>query len=685
MLRGPAEAAPGREASGKPHHQTPLSDRATGASLFSHAWRLSLAAVLTGALLQAAFFFRPTPYGAPFVAHWDRFFFHALFYDTMTTLVLSLPIMLFATCCFHRSISPRVLKLIFSLQALVLVLNAVANHLDHEVMRFMGTHLSLSFIATYARLQGSESTISSSLSTDLGGPYVPFALFIVPLALAVYAGLSIARWRDRPKPAHRVWPLLWALIPITVLLIVYATPGGRFRINKVQPVAMLWWRELLAGIRGPQAPENEAELKAAYVERWLAAHPEGGWHFPDPKYPFLREPTTAGDALLASQSADRPSAVGLAAGYNVVLLQLESFRAWNMGIYNPELSASPTPYLDALAQKARSAYWTRHHSFGPPTISGFFALNASATPHQNRNLSTDFTYVSFLSLPELLRANGYRTEFVTGSDPDWDNERFWLLRWYDDYHFVRDANEHDREVFAFAAERLRSLGRGEQPFFVSLVSISNHYPFDSKDPDYDLNSSREPGQKILNTMHYTDQAVQELIEGLRDEPWFDKTLWIVVGDHGYNLGEHDGTPGQRNLFHESTWVPLIISGLPEGIAAGPRHDVASLLDFAPTVSSLLGIRVPVPWQGMDLLQPRAQRSLLFARGDLAFAETPEYSVVRDGNTGSLHLFAADDPLQSHDLIDSHAELARSLIDAATGFSALNDYTIETDRVWPQSR
>ena len=85
------------------------------------------------------------------------------------------------------------------------------------------------------------------------------------------------------------------------------------------------------------------------------------------------------------------------------------------------------------------------------------------------------------------------------------------------------------------------------------------------------------------------------------EPWFGRTLLVLVGDHGFNMGEHDGRPGQQNLYRESTWVPLIVAGAHPRLPAG-RHDVpATMLDIAPTLADLLGIREPVPWQGHSLL------------------------------------------------------------------------------------
>ena len=65
-----------------------------------------------------------------------------------------------------------------------------------------------------------------------------------------------------------------------------------------------------------------------------------------------------------------------------------------------------------------------------------------------------------------------------------------------------------------------------------------------------------------------------LVQSLAAEPWFRRTLLVVVGDHGYNLGEHDGTPGQRNAYRESVWVPLIIAGPHPALPRGRPDGIA---------------------------------------------------------------------------------------------------------------
>ena len=111
-------------------------------------------------------------------------------------------------------------------------------------------------------------------------------------------------------------------------------------------------------------------------------------------------------------------------------------------------------------------------------------------------------------------------------------------------------------------------------------------------------------QRILNTVRYTDDVVRELIETLRREPWFERTLIVINSDHGYNLGEHGGMTGAYSLYRESVWTPFLIVGPHPRLPAGRHDEVVTLLDVAPTIADLIGLREANPWHGHSLLSAR---------------------------------------------------------------------------------
>jgi arylsulfatase A-like enzyme len=188
-------------------------------------------------------------------------------------------------------------------------------------------------------------------------------------------------------------------------------------------------------------------------------------------------------------------------------------------------------------------------------------------------------------------------------------------------------------------------------------------------------------ERILNTTHYTDDVVREFIATLESEPWFARTIVVIYGDHGFNLGEHGGTPGEVNLYREGTWVPLVIAGahprLPRGINAEP----ASLLDIAPTLADLLGIREANPWQGHSLLTAEPRRSFNFRLRNIVLAEQNRRTVVTDPSSGENRIFHREiDWLQQRPLTAGTAE-RNSLAARATDAARLNDYVLRQNLVW----
>ncbi len=640
---------------------------------FLVALRLAGLAWTVMALQELLLFARPTPYGGAYVRDATGYFGRALFYNLMGVLLVTLPFLLRWLLAYREAVAAATARRWHLAQLAVLTLTVGLDHADNEVMRFLGTHLTFSLLRTYERVGAWGSDMLHIFTTDRGGPWLPFVVLAAGMGLVWWQGRRIVA-ADRAGTV--IWPVRGALactaLPLALTLLVYNLPGGHFPRNRVRPEIVTLGLEVLSDTRPTVAPADFERWTRAWQKRWLAGDASGEWRFlGDTRYPLVRVPLAQpGDSVRR----------------NVIYLQLETFRGWDVGFLRPDRSPSPTPFLDRLAADRHTAWWSRFLSFGPPTINGFMAGHCSALPHSSQSISTTYTGTSLQCLPAVARAHGWRTAYFTGSDPDWDNQTIWLRRWYDEVAFYPEADELDRRVFHLALARIRELGRLPAPFFATVVSISNHYPFRSREPSLDIGPADTPARAILNTMRYTDDVVREFVDSLAREPWFGRTVLVIVGDHGYNLGEHDGTPGQRNGWRESVWVPFLIHGAHPRLVGGRRDEPASQLDLAPTIADLMGLRDTTPWLGRSLLASRPRAAELgVSRGDVLFAETPEWSLVLDPGTAALHLYdATRDPLQ-HDDVAARApaeatRLEREIRDQQT----LWDYLIESDRVWFRS-
>lgn len=640
----------------------------SGRAQFDLAWRLALLGWLGCAFLQILLYARPGPYGDPFLLEWRRYFWLSLYFEWLGVWLIAGPVLLLWLALWRRPLGPR-WRFVNPALALLLAANLVLSELDHEVLRFLGTRIGLSFLSVYARTATlGDGLFQDVLLADRGGALLP-PLLLVAMPIA-YLFLALRTLRVSPARQPPFWlALLIALVPLAAPLNGWAQASSTFRIRRTEPAILALASDVRLGFQDMATPPDLDALAADHQRRWLAESADPGWRFTDPRRPYWRTPTGA--------AAPEPKR------WNVIYLQLESFRGRDMGFLTG-ISPSPTPYLDGLAgERYMTTVWTRGLSFGMPTINGLFATHCSVAPHSSRFI-TSFTSTHFQCLPEVLRRRGYRAEMFNAGDTDWDNSTMWLKRWYDRLWRYPRARGRDRPVFRAAAERIRTLGRSGRPFFASVVSVSNHTPFNPPEPGFETDRYAIQHRPNLDTTRYTDDVVREFIDNLRGEPWFEDTLLVIVGDHGFNLGEHETPAGRISLFHESIWVPIIIAGHHPRLEPGRRDGVATLLDVAPTLADLLAVREPVAWQGRSLVREGKPASLAFAVQGWKFAETGRWTMVQAPGDARPRLFERNTDWSQHfDRAAENPAVAATLAQRAERARRLNDYLLRHDLIAPR--
>jgi arylsulfatase A-like enzyme len=99
---------------------------------------------------------------------------------------------------------------------------------------------------------------------------------------------------------------------------------------------------------------------------------------------------------------------------------------------------------------------------------------------------------------------------------------------------------------------------------------------------------------------YTDENIGKVLQALQDLRLSEKTLVIVLSDHGEAFLEHGKILHGNSLYEEALHVPLIMR-LPGVIPAGKRvTGNVSHVDLMPTALALLKQECPPPVQGIDL-------------------------------------------------------------------------------------
>ncbi len=104
-----------------------------------------------------------------------------------------------------------------------------------------------------------------------------------------------------------------------------------------------------------------------------------------------------------------------------------------------------------------------------------------------------------------------------------------------------------------------------------------------------------------NALHYADAQIGRLVLFLKAQRIDDRTLLVIVGDHGEAFGEsgvvaHAGSPVEAAIR-----VGLVLN-CPGNVRQDRRTDVVRAVDVAPTILGRLGIPAPAAFQGVDVLQ-----------------------------------------------------------------------------------
>jgi len=162
---------------------------------------------------------------------------------------------------------------------------------------------------------------------------------------------------------------------------------------------------------------------------------------------------------------------------------------------------------------------------------------------------------------------------------------------YDDPLFVGSWGVSDEDLFNRAHDEFGAAG--EQPFFGLIFTSSNHSPFQF--PDGRIELYEEPKETVNNAVMYADYALGQYIEKAKASDYWENTVFLIVADHNSRMYGNEVVPIER--FH----IPGLILG--GSISPSEFRPVASQIDLAPTVLSLIGVGEQHPMIGHDLTRP----------------------------------------------------------------------------------
>lgn len=323
---------------------------------------------------------------------------------------------------------------------------------------------------------------------------------------------------------------------------------------------------------------------------------------------------------------------------DVFLVTIDTLRADHIHCYGYE--PIRTPALDSLAKDG--IRFAQAFTPSPITNTSHATILTGLLPSLHG--VTDFGMPlasTHATLAELLKKQGYHTAAFIGS-VILDSKNFapGLDRGFDFYdNFPEPAQTKSRwgrlerrgmDVARHAETWLSAHPAG--PRFIWVHFYDPHDPYEPPPPYSQVYEHRLYDGEIA----YADSALASFVAYLKKQGWYEKSIVVVVGDHGEGLGEHHEETHGILLYDSTTRVPLIVK-LPGGSDAGNVVEAqVRTMDIVPTVIGVLHITPPVRLDGESLQpyfgDPESHSRIVFGMTDypLRFGWSPLRSVRAEG-------------------------------------------------------
>lgn len=519
-------------------------------------------------------------------------FYHALRLDlSMTAYIAVIPLFVFIYCYFIQNTTFN-FKWVSVYNKVLIVIFSILSVINFNIYREWGSKVNARALS-FAIDTPNEALASSASSPILLSLFILIVLIITALYLEFALVKRYVKFIETP-----IW--LKSIIVIFILAFNFLLiRGGVGVAPNSQSMAYFSNYQIL----------NHASLNTEWnlISSILASKKTN-------KNPYLYfDENTAKEEVNKLYSVEKDTTITIlkTARPNVVLFILESFTANLTKTLGNENGI--TPNFDSLINDG--VLFTKIYAAGNRTDKGLIGtLTGFPTLGTGSIVKWPEKMQKIPAISQKLFNAGYQTSFFYGGESEFDNYKAFILghsyqKLVDKSSFdQKDMNSkwgaYDALVFS---KQLAELNQSKQPFFSTILSLTNHEPFEV--PGKAEFGTKDNVAKFKSTAYYTDSCINAYLTEAKKQEWYKNTLFIFIADHGHALPKNKYEIFEPVRYH----IPLLFYGdvIKEEFKGKKINNVGSQQDVASTLLAQLNIPAKDFLWSKNLLNPYTKNFAFF--------------------------------------------------------------------------
>ncbi|MBR4178588.1 MAG: sulfatase-like hydrolase/transferase [Bacilli bacterium] len=342
-----------------------------------------------------------------------------------------------------------------------------------------------------------------------------------------------------------------------------------------------------------------------------------------------------------------------------------------------------------------------------------FSLLTGLMPSSSGTVFVNYYDRKYYGMPYYFQGLGYYTFSAHANNREyWNREIMHKNLGYKDFYakdnFIIPVDEDDenyiglglsdKEFFNQLIPIYKTIKENKSPFFGTIITLSNHSPFNDVDKygEFDVSMSYEyldkngkkqkgkapylegtPMGNYIKSSHYADSAFGELIENLKKDNLLDNTIIIFYGDHEarqskkefdrlYNYDPINNgiiDKEDENYVNVYSYTYELLKNTPLIIWSNDKEfnlkieETMGMYDVLPTIANMFGFEEKYSL-GHDIFSDK-ENIVVFPNGNV-LTDKVYYSDSNDE-----YIAFTEDPI-NRDYIDRIREYADKVLDVSNG-------------------